>query len=402
MSETTAVLDRPATLQQGTRQFTTLYETNAYLVYNLALRTTCDRATAMAAARSSFLAGLANPGSDEGLVKTTVSQALAVAADRPATPNGAGDAEAEAMLAASVAIPAAGRAALALIGLGGAETGDVAEIMGLSGQAATSLIDRSFETLAQELHKERGDAESAYRSWLCAEPAPELWETLYPDFYRAFERLLREGQNGHSPNGAAAVAVAEPERATPPRRWRLKRRTTWALAILAAAGGGSFAAERAGLIGSTHNSTLAGSGGLAKPQTTFGPHMSPSKLDQLRMRELQQTRKYAAGKASAAEKQKAAAAHRKALELAAKRRKAALAKQQLQRRRKLAAQRRQQQALLQQQQQQPAPAPAPPKPQRQSRPPSTGGRQSTTPQNQTQANQSCLYNADSGTYVCPR
>ena len=63
---------RELALQQGTKRFSAFYERHAYLVYNLSLRITCDRAVAIESARAAFLASVAAPDPDEGLVKTAV------------------------------------------------------------------------------------------------------------------------------------------------------------------------------------------------------------------------------------------------------------------------------------------------------------------------------------------
>src|SRR5207244_3006058 len=122
VTDQTTALDRAAALQQGTKRFSAFYERHAYLVYNLSLRITCDRAVAIESSRAAFLASVAAPDPDEGLVKTAVSQALAVAPHQPADPKGAGDADAEAMLRATAVLTPAERATLALTDVAGAST----------------------------------------------------------------------------------------------------------------------------------------------------------------------------------------------------------------------------------------------------------------------------------------
>jgi hypothetical protein len=418
----TAVLDRSAGLQQGTRHFSALYERNAYLVYNLSLRIACDRAVAIESARGAFLSALAAQAPEEGLVDTAVRQALAVAGDRPAAPNGAGDAEAEAMLAATARLTPPERAALALTGLTDADAAAIATTLNVSDHVAESIVERAFAALGSELGTQSGETESAYRSWLLVEPPLELWETLYPDFYRALERKLREGQDGAAvpvvtdrpsrrarrrARRAARRAAASAREATDerPRRWR--RRAPFAVAILAVAAGGFLAATRTGLIPSGHESTPQ----PPEPPSTFGSGMSPGKLDQLRRREIAKTRDFAARKVASVREKRDAAARRKAHARAAQRKaKAALAK-----RRKLASRRtlrrRREDAARRQQQQQQQPQSTPKPPRRPTRGNSTtqpsGGRSSNgsnpatgTPHNAD--NQPCILNQEDGTYICPQ
>jgi hypothetical protein len=165
---------------------------------------------------------MASQDPDKGLVKTAISQALTVAADHPAAPNGAGDAEAEAMLAATTTLPPPARAALALTGLTSATPSEVGAAMDLSEQAATALLELGFVGLAQKLRKQPDVTESEYRAWLWAEPPADLWETLYPSFYGAVERQLREGQNGNGKVDAIAPTL-EPPRVSRRARRRERR-----------------------------------------------------------------------------------------------------------------------------------------------------------------------------------
>jgi hypothetical protein len=410
----TAVLDRPATLQQGTRQFSALYESNAYLVYNLTLRVACDRAVAIESARAAFLSALGTPAREEDLVEMAVGQALAVAPDRPTTPNGAGDAEAEAMLAATATLPPPARAALALTGLTDASAGEVAATMNVTEEVADGLLSRAFEALARELGKEPEEAESDYRSWLLVEPPIELWETLYPDFYRALERRLREGRNGtavpvdgdrtsrRARRGARRTARRAARSASEPtgerrQRPRWKRRALWAVSILALGGGGFAAASQTGLIalGSESSSRPA----TRPPASTFGSRLSPDRLDRLRIREVGRARDLATRQELRDRRRKA---RRRALD--ARRRREARTRQRQRARRRGAQQRRQREQAPAQQQGDT------PRPERTSRPPrrtnpgggggnSGGGRD--TPRQQDQTDE-CVLNESDGTYICPR
>jgi hypothetical protein len=343
-----------------------------------------------------------------------LSQALAVAADRPAKPNGAGDAEAEAMLAATASLPPSGRAALALTGLTDASPTDIAATMNVSNEVADGLLVRAFAGLASELGEEPEGAESAYRSWLLVEPPQELWETLYPGFYRAVERRLREGRNGAAPSDAGrsgrrarrrarrasgrAARGASTAASERPRRPRWRRLALWAAAILPVAAAGFAAATQTGLIGGD-DAEPAPSG--SPPAPTLIGRMSPDELDRLRLRELDRARSQAADRAARAARNKA---QRKARARAVRRRKAALARRRRAERRRRLAQRRDQASNRQ-----PDDAPSPERsrpPRRQTNPggggnPDSGGGRDA-PRGDRDQTDECVLNESDGTYICPR
>lgn len=414
--------DRAASLQQGARAFAALYERNAYLVYNLTLRVTCDRRAAIVTASASFLAAGTNPEAERGLAKTATSQALALAADRVATPNGAGDAEAESMLAATATLSPPERAALALHGLAEATPEAIGEAMGLAEQAAAALLERSFEGLARGLRKGRTEAEEAYAAWLWAAPPDELWADLYPSYHRLLERRLREGERdgAASADSAAAAgphkgpsrrerrrarraqstAVAAAAGGKPRRRRRLGRRALWALAVLAVAGGGYAVASGTGLVGGSDQP--APESPLA-PEQSFGGGLSPEKLDELRLRELERS-----GGGSAADDEGEDAEpedpedRARARKLAAKRKRA---KELARRRAKLAKRRRE----LRERASRSTPAASPDRsPRRETRDRSPSSRDDSKRDSKNppkdedgRSIEDCLYHADEGTYVCP-
>src|SRR5258705_9302282 len=111
--------DVTAALQEATRDFAGIYERNAYLVYNLALRITCERAIAMAATERAFLEHVGQSEDAAALARAVVSHALADTRPRP-RPSGAGGVEEEAMLAGTArALDVRERALLALTALTG-------------------------------------------------------------------------------------------------------------------------------------------------------------------------------------------------------------------------------------------------------------------------------------------
>jgi DNA-directed RNA polymerase specialized sigma24 family protein len=435
--------DRSTALQQGTREFAGVYERNAYLVYNLALRITADKRAAIDAAQSAFLASLNSADQDAELPKLTVQRALSNAKSKP-TPEAAGDSDARAMLRATAALPAPERAALALSELSKSAPVNVAAVLDVTEDAAASLLERAWSGFSQAASLSVEAAQEMYRGWLWAEPPGELWEQLYPSFYAQLVRRLNEAEAAEGKPSAvvAAVAAAAPK---PSRRERrrarqaekdarrarrpgLVRRTVRAipvgrlvlLALVGAAGTG--VAYAAGVFGThTHVPTV----GIVTAPTH---KLSPKEIAKLRAEEQAASRAYAAQQRQAAKQamlqqalelkamqqqraQQAAVA--KAAAQAAAQRQAAALKQAKQ----FAAQQQalQKQLLLQQQQQQqqaattptnPYPYPYPyttqqpkPKPKRQSNP---NGSSTTTSPSSTQAQQQCLYNANNGTYVCPQ
>jgi len=111
-----------ALLHERTRELTARYERHAYLVYNIALRTTCEEEPAALAAERAFLTA----ADDEALVGAAARAALEEAPAQPAC-DGAGDEQAAALLRATSALAPVERAALALTDLAEASAGEVAE-----------------------------------------------------------------------------------------------------------------------------------------------------------------------------------------------------------------------------------------------------------------------------------
>src|SRR5689334_21441290 len=131
--------DRYSALQRGTREFAGVYERNAYLIYNLTLRVTVDRDAAIEAADAAFLACLDAPDPDADLPGVAVRRALPQARHQ-ATPEAAGEAEAQRMLSRTAELPPPERAVLALTGLAGADTARAAAALELPPEAAEGLL----------------------------------------------------------------------------------------------------------------------------------------------------------------------------------------------------------------------------------------------------------------------
>ncbi|HEX2085122.1 MAG TPA: hypothetical protein VHF89_05525, partial [Solirubrobacteraceae bacterium] len=110
--------DEAARKHEQARRATSVYERHAYLVYNLALRIACERGAAERAAERAFVTVLGRPDPDAEIVATAVRVAIEESPPQPRA-DGAGDAEASALLRATATLPAPQRAALALGGLCG-------------------------------------------------------------------------------------------------------------------------------------------------------------------------------------------------------------------------------------------------------------------------------------------
>lgn len=346
----TIVIDRSTALQQGTREFAGVYERHAYLVYNLALRTTVDRAAAIDAASAAFLACLNSADADAEIAPVTVRRALMLA-KQTATPEAAGDAEAQRLLSRTERLPAPERAVLALEMLASADVAAIAASLETTEEAAAKLIERAWSGFARACELPLGPAKDAYRGWLWAEPPAELWELLYPSFYEHLVRRVN-AQNGDADASSGATAVLagvaprpsrserrrarraekDARRAKPPGRVRRATRTIplrWtavAVGILAAGAGTAYAA---GLFGSqsAHQPPAA---------TTYAPQqpqMSAAELARLRAQQRQAEQNYAAqqraslGQLSLQQKvARAAYLQQRAAQLAAAKRRQAAAK----------------------------------------------------------------------------
>lgn len=440
--------DRSAELQQATRGLAATYERHAYLVYNLALRTTCERDAAMTAAEQAFLSATTGPADEATLAKAAVTAALATARRRP-QPSGAGAPEAEELLATTAALQPAERAALAVSTLAEAGNSAVAECLGLAPAAAGRMLAGAVEHLTARLGKDTNAALASYNEWLWAQPPDELWECTYQSFYAAVEKIMRQGVHAPGASNEAptqdltavvAEAAAEAKKRKPPRAARRRRgRLIPALlgfAPLLIAAGAIAWPHLSGYLHHNHANaepkpaaltpgyTAPVGGGQAPAATPLPdapptdlhtalttPHkpLTPQQLDKLRLAELLALKRYTkqqADKNLSAEQRQLAAKKVSLLrqlaisrEEAAARVKALKQAQRDQRRQQRAdARARRIAARREQQQQQTTTSPSQPpkspggtgtKPKSGGSPPSSGSQQ-----------QSCLYNQDTGEYIC--
>jgi hypothetical protein len=453
--------DRSTALQQGTKEFAGVYERHAYLVYNLALRIAADRDAAIETACAAFLASLGSSDAEADLPRLTVRRGIALAKQTP-TPEAAGDADAQAMLRATAVLAPPERAALALIGVAKVDAAAVGRALDMTEEAAGGLVERAWSSLAKAASLPIEAAKDAYESWLWAEPPAELWELLYPSFYAELVRRVSSPESADHTTATAvmstvAAAIPKPSRkerrrarraerdarrSRPPGRVRraVRKVPTGRLAgVLVVAGIAAGVAYLTGAFGGTPASSTA-----SLPGSPGQQRLSPTQIAQLRLQEQQAERDYLAQQRAARQQQllQAQALRQQqgqqrtlAAQAAAQQRQAALKRaQQLAARQKALQQQLLKQAQLQQQSQsppaayvpppvQPAPTrPAPTHPtssgtgstgssgghggsgggsQGTSKPPpsSPSGTSSPTP---GQAQQQCLYDANSGQYVCPQ
>jgi hypothetical protein len=420
----TQVLDRSAALQEHVRAFTALYEEAAYVVYNVALRITCEREVAMQTAERAFLAQVDHENDQVRLIASTARVALSVASERP-DPHGAGDEECEALLALNAQLPPLERAALALGALIEADDDTIAQLLGITTDAVGRLLHQGMATFAELRGSSPEETAAAIDGWLLAEPPPALWETIYPAFHRRVETQL-EARPPVEQTAAAAPAQPAPAPADrTPRFSRARARARailWTVAVLAILGGGGYAAAAAlSGGGSSGAQSTVGQRPLPPGVTGGDGSMSPQELDRLRQREIQAQARGPAehgGRPSTGprvpskSKQDALLRRAKANQRLAKQEEA---------KRERAIARQRQKAASHSTPAVPPPTPAPSTPRAHTAPTTTSGATGNTPTSSTpsttpssttssgdgapttsQANQNCLLNPDTGTYVCPK
>jgi hypothetical protein len=415
--------DFSAQLQSRIRGFTAFYEQHAYLAYNVALRIACEPEAATRAVHRAFLAQLDDrPG---GLLPAAVAAALHEAPSRP-EPDGAGDAQAAALLAAAAALSPPERAALAMSDLAHAGPDGIGEALGLDGEQAAKLLHRGREAFSARLGLPRTQADEAAGQWMWAAPPDTIWEELYPKFHQAVERQLRRGV-GEQTLILAASSVTAPAGGRPRRRSRRRlrwsRRPRWGIVIplvailVGGSAGAAITLTSGGAGGHSENgpsypgaavapqsadSSAAVTGSDAKPVAKPHKPLTPAQLDKLRLRELRMLSKYTkrqADKRLSVDQRSAAARQIDELRREAQRRLRAQSKRDQAARDRLARERAKSKAP-------PPPAPtAPtktaPAPKR-SAPKQESTGPSGAPKNQDEADKTCLMDQDSGQYICPQ
>jgi hypothetical protein len=412
--------DVTVVLQRGTRELASLYEQYAYRVYNLALRITCEPDRAARAVERAFLNHVTRRRPEDALIPTTVAVALSEAPERP-SPHGAGDEEAEAMLAATATLRPPERAALALVALTEADAAAVARAMGIEVDAADRLVQRAWAGLSEALGG--ADAQAATAAWLWAEPQNQIWERMYPELYRGLQQEALGAAKSANGGGSRAAPVHKRKVQRGRSRWRRWLRAfAWTLGVLVLLAGiglavmrftGGFGRELADAVGLGAVAGDASAPPAGRPPGT--PHGTPpasarpqtptaAQLEEVRRRQAAAQAKYNRAKHHA--KAKPAPDRAKAVREARQRAKA------------LARQRHK--ASSSQPPRQPAPkATTTPTTPATSTAPTTStpttpsgtkprspppGQTNTTPGDAPtpkQAQADCLYDESSGTYVCP-
>jgi hypothetical protein len=291
------------------------------------------------------------------------------------------------------------RAGLAIVCLTEKGPQDVAELLGISGPAAGRLLTDAWAELAALLDQGIDEAGTTLRGWLWAEPPAELWQRIFTRFHQALQ---------------SAGPDADPDPAAPAAA---RTRSRWRVGKLALAAGLGAAAVAA--VASYAVPTLGGNGGPTKAGARAGQAadvagqatgaagtasqrapLTPEELDRRRLAELHdlrvQAQRDAARSATASEKPSRQSAADDAARARVRRARARQLRRERARARQLAsepgptARKRRPKSPPAPAAPTPAPAPAP-------APAPTGDALT-----KDEADKSCLYNPDTGTYVCPQ
>jgi hypothetical protein len=392
-------------------ELTSLYERQAYVAWNVALRTAISEAHAAGAARRAFLSQVAQP--DEP--RAALDAARFAADSAPAVDSR--DIE-DPVLAATAQLAPAQRAALALDELAGAPGTRIAAALGIDAAAESEVRARAHEQLASLLGVSPGEAREAYSELPWADPPEALWTALYPELHGAVTQQAR--------------ALARPEPPAPPhkRAWLrgVPRAALVAAGVLAVAGvawaamGGGDSGGDAGEGDTAGNAGLPGEPGSSSPPATGDAaegaaapeELSPEELNRLRQEELEDLERFTRRKA---DKSLPPRARRRAARKVSDLVELAQTRQRASERRELALRRalaRERQARIRERNRRedesgdssPAPErdeqePARQQPSRQTPPPrqQPERRDEDKPADDDQAE--CLYDAASGSYICP-
>jgi hypothetical protein len=363
--------NRAARPAPGADVLPALYEREAFLVYTIALRVTCDPEAAQDAVEAAFLA-LAGGAERPAGCTVTAALARALPAGAPVAGNG--------MLAATAALAPPLRAALAIEALCDGVAEDVGSALALPRSAAEAVLRRAHEELATSA------AAGDYEAWGWATPPEALWPRVHATVY-------------------SALAAPAPPAAPPPAR-RLRRPGRRVMACALAALAASAGAMAGGVLDGGRTATPATAAGpRPMPLAPAGVQVDGEDLDQLRMDELRDLKRHAraAVDRSLSPRRRQVAAERAArLRRMAERQRRAQARRQAERRRA-----RREAAREEPVQAPEAPRPAPPRrdepeeaiplPDADAAPTPTA-----TPDEQPSADrEDCLYDPDNDVYVCP-
>jgi hypothetical protein len=394
-------------------ELTSLYERRAYVAWNVALRAALAEDRAAAAARRAFLAQVTAP--DESRVPGDAAR-LAAQEAGAVDPR---DIE-EPVLAATARLAPAQRAALALSELADASSDQVAAALGIEPRTERSLRERAYQELGTLLGQSAADAQTAYAELPWVEPPEELWAELYPQLHGAVTQHARAAAQLE-----AAPQVAERSRKPLAGLWRPPRLALVGIAVLAVAGVAWAASGGGGSSGGEDDpagypSTPQGSGGGAYPAGGGAgraeTNLTPEELDRLRQKEIADLARFTRQKADKRlpprKRRRAARKVSKITRLAQERERAAerrelAVRQQLAREReaRIRERRRRQEAAAEDSQpapdrQQPSPTDEPSRTERPTRNKPDGDREGGR-DDEDGGSAECLYNPDSGAYICP-
>jgi hypothetical protein len=434
--------DFSALLQKETRAVASAYEREAYLVYNLALTISCDRAAARRAAERGFLDAVARDVDDPAVVPMTIAAALAEAPKSPDLPP-AGDEHTGRVLAALSQLGSSERAVIAVQALCAADATAIGPLMGLTAEAGAALLDRARRALAAQLGIDESELDAQLDDVLWAAPPDAIWDSVFQQHYRATEERLRRG----------GAAPAEPDAGR--RRWtapvRFAAAGKWLAGTLAVAAIGIAAtqlAANAGAGGAANGSgtdqgtAVAAEPGVIPPiddtsslpdeseavveasDTEQAPEprkpLTAQQLDELRMAEIADLKRYAKRQTdqqlSPEERQEAAQEVERIRELA-DRRLAAAQRREDELRRQLALERLRARARARVRarmeaaaereraaastERKPTRERKPPAEKEATPPPKPTGTSETEEEPATTEQAGCLYNESDGTYLCP-
>ena len=383
-------------------ELTRLYERHAYVAWNVALRTTLDDDAAAVAARRAFAAQVTHPDEDRLALDTG---RLAIDAAGGVDSRGVE----HPVLAATVHLAAVQRAVLALAELTDVRPAEVAATLGIDTERERQLREGAYHQLGALLGVEGDGALAAYEDVPWAKPPPELWETLYPELHATVTDQAR-------PETAPAATVSTRRRVARLRGSRRLR--SGALAGVAALAVAGVAWAATGGSDSGSDSGTPGYGGLpttgveSSDAESATSSLTPEELDRLRQEEIEQLKRLEQRKDNPSlppqERDRAARKVNDLVKLARDRQQAA-EERELALRRQLARERearvRERNDRDKQRDQEPAPAdePQPTKDQPDGDTQPTGGQKNGGGggDDRDSVETECLYDPDTGTYICP-
>ncbi len=280
-------------------ELTRVYERHAYVVWNVAMRTTLDDGAAGDAARRAFAAQVPHPDEDRlplDAARLAVDAASGVDARGVEHP----------VLAATAHLAAVQRTMLALAELTDLPHAEVAAKLGIESEREQQLRDGAYEQLGVLLGVAGDDARAAYGDVPWAKPPAELWQAVYPELHAT---VTQQRQPAAESASAPAAPIRTNGRATRNRGVRRLRSGALAgIAALAIAGvawaatggggdNGSGASDAGtsgyvGLPGSEGDDYSSDDGGQDDAGASATSLLSPEELDKLRREEIEQLKRF--------------------------------------------------------------------------------------------------------------